>query len=193
LIPADEVWEGAILRIDGRLHKVMTVGFGGTAKAGRVVHLKLRDLTTRTDSERTLSGSEMVEDVHLDKCSMTYLYNDGENFYFMNTETYEQLPISKEVVGPIAPYLKENTEIQVEFYEGEPVNILFPKTIELKVISAPPGIHVSDSTTFKEVTLENEVKILVPQFISEGDVVKIEVETGKYLDRVKKSEREGGK
>jgi elongation factor P len=186
MISADEVREGTILRIDGKLFKAIGVDFGGTAKFGRVVHIKLQNLSEGTFTEKTYPGSEMVDDVHLDKYDMEYLYSDGDNFYFMNTQTYEQFPVSKEIVGPFAPYLRENTIIQVEFYEGRPVNIVFPKIMELKVISAPPAIHTLDSDTPKQVTLENNMEVLVPQFIKEGDIVRIETASGKYMDRVKK-------
>lgn len=186
MISADEIREGTILCIDGKLYKAIGVGFGGTAKFGRVVHVKLQNLSEGTFTEKTFPGSEMLDDIHLDKSDLEYLYRDGDYFYFMNTQTYEQFPISKEIVGPFAPYLRENTTIQVEFYEGAPVNIVFPKIMELKVISAPPAMHTLDSNTPKQVTLENNMEVLVPQFIKEGDIVKIEVASGRYMDRVKK-------
>jgi elongation factor P len=104
----------------------------------------------------------------------------------MNTSTYEQLSIPSQVVGSVGQYLKENAQIQVEFYKGSPISILFPRTVELKVSSCPPGIHDGTDGTFKEVTLENGARVLVPQFIRKGDVLKIEVESGKYVDRIKK-------
>ena len=81
---------------------------------------------------------------------------------------------------------KENDEIQIEFYQGNPVNIVFPKTVTLKISQAPPGIHEGTDSTYKQATLENGMTLLVPQFIKEGDLVQVEVETGKYLDRIKK-------
>ncbi|MEW6097382.1 MAG: elongation factor P [bacterium] len=186
MISADEIRDGTILLIDGKLYKAIGVEFGGTAKFGRVVHVKLQNLLEGTFTEKTFQGSGMVEDIHLDKYDMEYLYNDGDNFHFMNTQTYEQFPVSKEIVGTFATYLRENTTIQVEFYKGTPVNIVFPKIMELKVVSAPPAMHTLDSDTPKQVTLENDMEVLVPQFVKEGDIVRIEVSTGKYMDRVKK-------
>jgi len=186
MISADEIHEGTILEIDGNLHKSIGVEFGGTAKFGRVVHVKLQRLSDGAFTEKTFSGSEMVKDIHLERYNLVYLYSDGNDFYFMNADTYEQFSISKAIVGQFAPYLRENTTIQVEFYEGVPVNIAFPKIMELKVISAPPPIHTLDSDTPKQVTLENNMEVLAPQFIKEGDIVRIEVATRKYLERVKK-------
>jgi elongation factor P len=184
MISAENVRNGTILKIDGKLYKALKVSFGGAAKAGRIVHLKLKALSDGTHIEKTYHGNDPVEDVMLDKYNMEYIYNDGENYYFMNTTTYEQFPVHKEIVGSFAPYLKENAEIQVEFYNGEPVNIVFPKIMELKVISTGAGIRDTDTTTYKEATLENGIEVLVPQFINEGDVIRVEVETGKYVERV---------
>jgi len=96
-------------------------------------------------------------------------------------------------VGNAGLYLKENASIQVEFYNGLPINIVFPKHVELKVASASPGIHDGTDTTFKEVVLENNQRILGPQFLKEGDIVRVDVESGKYIERIKKEDIKGAK
>lgn len=186
IIKAEEARDNQTLLIDGKVYKVVGVEFGGAAKAGRLVHLKLKGMPEGGYHERTFHGNDLLEEATLDRFEMEFLYKDGDEFYFMNTQTYEQFSVRKEVVGKFAPYLKENTTIQVEFFKEEPINILFPKTMELKVISTPEGIHETETSTYKEAILENGLKILVPQFTRQGDIIKVEVETGKYLERIKR-------
>ncbi len=187
MIKAEEGREGRVITISGKLYKILGIEFGGAAKAGRIVHLKIQNIETQTITQATFHGNDLIEDTTLDKYSMEYLYNDGSNYYFMNKETYEQFGIPSSVVGNIAPYLKENIEIVVEFYDGKPVNIAFPKTIELKVASTASAIREGSSgAPFKEATLENNVEVLVPQFIKEGDTIIVDTQSGKYLDRMKK-------
>ncbi len=186
---AEQIKKGNIILLDGKLHKVTHLSMGGAAKAGRIVHIGMMSTPEGIHCERAFQGNENIEVIMTERYSMQYLYNDADSYYFMNTKTYEQLQIPEDIVGPVAPYLKEDTEIQVEFYKGKPVNMLFPDTVELRVTQAPPGLPQMDSTTMKEATLENGMKILVPQFISTGDTVKVDVESGKYLERLRKSSR----
>lgn len=187
MIKAEEAREGKVIMVDGKLYKVLGIEFGGAAKAGRIVHLKVSTIGANTTTQLTFHGNDLIEDITLDKYPMEYIYNDGSNYYFMNKETYEQFSLPEASVSHIAPYLKENTEIMVEFYDGKPVSVAFPKTIELKVKSTISGIKEGSSgSPFKEAILENDMKILVPQFIKEGDVVIVDTSSGKYLDRVKK-------
>ena len=113
---------------------------------------------------------------------MQYLYADGGGYTFMNPETYDQVSIPRAVFGPAAPYLKENETLEIEFHQGRPISVKFPPVVELKVVSA--GVGVKGSGTMKEASLENGMPLLVPPFIQEGDLVRVEVETGRYLDRV---------
>ncbi|MBU1599928.1 elongation factor P [bacterium] len=186
MIKAEEAREGRVIIIEGKLYKTMGIEFGGAAKAGRVVHLKAQKIETGNIAELTFHGNDLIEEATLDKYTMEYLYNDGENYYFMNTTNYEQVPVPKALIGTAAVFLKENSEIQVEFFEQRAVNVVFPRAIELKVSSTAPGVRDTSNTTFKEATLENGMELLVPQFIEEGDMIRIETATGKYLERVKK-------
>ena len=124
-------------------------------------------------------------DVSLDHQTVQYLYNDGEMFYFMNTETFEQPALQRRLLEDVIPYMKENTVLEIESYEGEPLDIALPITVELKVIEAPPGFAGDTATgASKEVTLETGLKLTVPLFINEGDVLRIDTRTGEYLTRV---------
>jgi elongation factor P len=186
MITADKAFEGLVIKREGALYKVLEVGFGGTAQRERVVHLKLRNLRDGTQSVQTLSAQTLLEDVHLQKRTATFMYKDRETFYFMDDETYEELAVRKEVVGNVAPYLKEQMRIELEMDGADVVNILFPKVVQLRVIQAPAPIHAQGTTAMKEATLENGITLLVPQFIKEGDIVKVDVATGRYIERVQK-------
>ncbi len=181
-----DVHEGMLLLIDNKVYKVITAALRGSAQAHKIMHLGLKSIPEGHFIEKTYNPGEKVEQILPDRVAMQYLYKDAKDYYFMNLSTYEQFAVPSQVVGNAGLYLKENSEIQVEFYRGLPINIVFPKTVELKVTSCPPGIHEGTDTTFKEATLENGMKILAPQFIKENDIIKIDVETGKYIDRVKK-------
>jgi len=186
MIRAEEVKKGIILTIEAKLYRAVGIEFGGTARAGRIMHLKLRRIPDGHYQERTAHGNDTFENVSLERRNFQYLYNDTKSYYFMDLENYNELAIPSEVVASAAPYLKEHDEIAVEFYQGEPVNIILPEAVELKVAQAPLGLRQADNTTTKEVVLENGMKVLVPQFIKEGDFVKIDVASGKYLERLKK-------
>ena len=121
---------------------------------------------------------------------MEYLYSDGAEFYFMNPDTFEQISLPKESIGPHEKFLQPNLRVPVALCEGRPVKVVFPDAVEFKVVSAPPGLRGRDTTTHKTVVLDNGMEVLAPEFIKEGDIVKIEVATGKYLERIR---REGKK
>ncbi len=180
-----------LLLIDGKIYKVVSASLRGSAQAHKIMHLGLKSIPEGHYIEKTYNPGEKVEQILPDIYAMQYLYKDANDYYFLNASTYEQFAIPGGIVGNAGLYIKENAEIQVEFFNGKPINIIFPKVVEEKVSSSPPAIHEGTDTTFKEVTLENGLKILAPQFICEGDVIKIDVESGKYIDRVKKEVKNG--
>lgn len=180
------IHDGMLLLIEGKIYKVISSELRGSAKAQKIMHVGLKSIPEGSFIEKKYNPGDKIEQIAPDRFDMQYMYKDETNYYFMNTQTYEQLPVPKEIVGNIGLYLKENATIKVEFYNGQPINIIFPQHVELKVVSSPPGIHDSTDSTYKEVVLENDQKILGPQFLKEGDIVKVEVETGKYMERIKK-------
>jgi elongation factor P len=186
MIDGITIHDGMILSIEGKIYKVISSELRGAAKAQKIMHAGLKSIPEGHYVEKKINPGEKVEQIIPERFDMEYMYKDTANYYFMNTQTYEQFPVPKGIVGNIDLYLKENTAIKVEFYNGQPINIVFPKWVELKIISSPPGIHDGTDTTYKEVVLENNQKVLGPQFLKEGDIVRVDVETGKYLERVRK-------
>lgn len=188
MIDGANIHEGMILLIDGKIYKVISSELRGSAKVQKIMHAELKSIPEGNFAEKKYNAGDKIEQVIPDRFDMEYMYKDETNYYFMNTQTYEQFAVPNTIVGNIGLYLKENTKIQAEFYGGRPINIIFPKFVELKVTSAPPGIHDGTDSTYKEVVLENEQKILGPQFLKQGDIVRINVETGEYMERMKKED-----
>jgi len=155
----------------------------GRGKA--VIRTKLRNLRTGSTIEKTFTSGDRVQDIRLDHQTVQYLYNDGEFYYFMDTETFEQFPLPKALLEDAQPYLVENMQIELSSYEGEPLDVELPITVDLEVIEAPPGFagDTAQGAT-KEVTLQTGYKIFVPLFISKGDVLRIDTRDGRYVTRV---------
>ncbi len=194
MVLASELKTGAVLRLDRELHKVIeSVTHAGGGKSGTMVHSKLRSLATGHVTERRFAPDDKLQDVAVTRAKMQFLFKDGEAFTFMHSETFEQTAIQRSVIGPGAVFLKENEEFEVEFYEEKPLAVLFPEVMELAVTSTAAGIRGQGDSAPKEAVLENGLTVHVPQFIKEGDHVRVAVETGKYLDRVSDREVKGAK
>jgi len=182
MLEATEIRVGNILKLDGKFSKVLTQEIRGTGKFGKTVHLKVIGLEDGNTHEKSIRAEEKVENVDVQRVKMQYLYKEKDQYIFMNMETFEQFPMSEKAVGKQAIFLKENIEIDVFFAEGRAVSIDFPKIAELAVASTAPG--VKGGGDFKEAELENGLKILIPQFVKEGERVRINVEDLSYMDRV---------
>jgi len=184
---ASELRPGTTVRLEGDLFRVVeAVRHVGTAQQKGLVYLKLRNLRTGMLSERRFRPEEEVEEVILERRPMEYLYTDGEFFYFMDVETFDQVSIPAKMIGELEVFLQPNQRVPVEIYNGQPVAVVFPETVDLKVVSTAPPIRDNESHVYKPATLENGLEVLVPQFIGEGDIVRINVYTREYVDRVEK-------
>ena len=175
---------GNVVKIEGTICKVLSQEIRGTGRFGKTVHLKARGLTDGRVIEKSLRVEERVEEVEVRHVELEYLYKDGDQLILMNHETYEQFPVPARAIGRQEILLKENTEVSAIFVGDKPVTIEFPKVVELKVTTAPPGVRGQANTTYKEIELENGLKILAPQFIKEGEIVRVNTEDFSYLDRV---------
>jgi elongation factor P len=148
------------------------------------VRVKMRNIRTGVLADNRFRSEDQVERAVLDEREMQYLYQDGDDYYFMDTSSYEQVHISSEALGDSVNYLKPEMTIQVEFFGSEPVGIELPQTVDLKVTDTVPGIKgATASNQIKPATLETGVVVNVPPFINTGDVVRVNTETGEYLSR----------
>ncbi len=185
MIGVNQLRKGVTFEFDSQLWRVLEYDHYKPGRGSAVIRTKLRNLRTGSIINKNFISGDRVQDVRLDHQTVQYLYNDGEMYYFMNTETFEQPALARELLEHVIPYLKENTELEIESYEGEPLDISLPITVDLQVAEAPPGFAGDTATgATKEVVLETGLKIQVPLFINEGDVLRIDTRTGEYLTRV---------
>lgn len=163
---------------------VLTHEHSKTGRAGAVLRTKLRNLLTGAVIDKTFQGSEKVEEADMSKTKAQYLYKEGNDYYFMDNESYEQFFFTKEMLFNAPDYLIEGTEVTVLNFNGNPVNIELPIKVTLTVVEAPPGIKGDTAGTGgKVVTMETGLKVSAPLFINEGDKLIINTEKGEYVSR----------
>ncbi|MDQ1283889.1 MAG: elongation factor [Patescibacteria group bacterium] len=155
-----------------------------TGRAGSVLRTRLKNLSTGAVLEKTFQGAESVEEADIAKAKAQYIYKDGEDYHFMDSESYEQFYLSEKALGNNVNYLKEGTEIIILTFNGNPINIELPIKVTLQVTEAPPGIKGDTvSTGGKVVTLETGLKVSAPLFVKTGDNIIINTEKGEYVSR----------
>jgi elongation factor P len=176
-----------ILRVDGALCRVLSADYhGGQGKMGGVMHAKLQDLRTGKERERRFRAEEAVEDVQPEKQSLQFLYADGGVSTFMNPQTYEQVAIDTARLGKAAAWLTGETVVPVEFVDGEPLGIVFPEVAEGRVAQTAEPYHTPGTdNVWKEAALDNGVKVMVPPFIATGEAIRVDVGSGRYVERAK--------
>ena len=186
MISTADFKNGLNIMVDGEPYTIVWFQHHKPGKGGAVMRTKMKHLRTGSITERSFKSGERFGDVSVEKHKKQYMYNDGQNFHFMDTVNYEQMFLTKEKLGKSAEYLTENLEVDAIYLEGEFVNIDLPITVELKIVSTVPGIKGdSVSNMMKPATLETGTEIQVPLFVKEGDKVKVDTRTGEYLERVR--------
>jgi elongation factor P len=187
MTPASDLRPGMVVRLGGELYRVVSAEYhAGGGKMPGAVHAKLRSLRTTSYAERRFRPEERLEEVELERRPMEFLYEEGGQYTFMDPETFEQVSIPSEALGAFVKFISPNQSLQVGFVDGQPVEVRYPDTVALRVASTAEPMHQQhDTSVYKSATLENGMEVLVPPFIKVGDLVKIEVDTGKYLERVK--------
>jgi elongation factor P len=175
------------LRVDGALCRVVSAEYhGGQGKMGGVMHAKLQDLHTGKERERRFRAEEAVEELQPDRQSLQFLYSEGPVSTFMNPQTYEQFAIDGARLGKAAAWLTEETVVPVEFVDGEPLGIVFPEIAEGRVAETAAPYHTPGTdNVWKEARLENGVTVMVPPFIDAGETIRVDVESGRYVERAK--------
>jgi elongation factor P len=178
---------GMVIRDGGELLRVISADHHlGGGKMPGVVHVKLRSLRTARFTERRFRPEERFEEISVARRPMDFLYEDGDDCVFMSQETFEQVSLPKESVGPFLRFLKPELSLHVDFVDGVPVSVHYPDSVTLRVAVAPEPAHGQhDSNVLRLISLENGMEVLAPPFIKVGDLVKIDVESGKYLERVR--------
>jgi elongation factor P len=184
-IQATRLRKGNLIQMDGNLYRVIDLYHITPGNKRAHVQCKLRDIRTQRLVDHKFRSEDDVERATLDEHEMQFLYRDGDLFHFMNTESYEQVHLSMEVLGESALYLLPESVINVEFHDTDPVGIHLPLTVDLKVTDTVPGIKgATASAQVKPATLETGLVVSVPSFVNTGDKIRINTETGEYLARV---------
>jgi len=183
-IQATRLKKGMVVKMEQDLFRVLELQHVTPGNLRGFVRVKLRNIRNGTLSDQKLRSEDTVERATLDEREMQYLYQDGDDYYFMDTSSYEQIHINSEALGESVNYLKPEMTINVEFYGSEPVGIELPQTVDLKVLETVPGIKgATASNQVKPATLETGLVVQVPPFINTGDLIRVNTETGEYLAR----------
>ncbi|MDO8529721.1 MAG: elongation factor P [bacterium] len=165
-------------------YKVLYTEHSKTGRAGAVLRTKLKNLATGAVLERTFQGAEKADEADIFSSKAQYLYLEGNNYYFMDSDNFDQFSLSRDVLGEAKNYLIEGTEVAILNFNGIPINLEVPIKVKLKVTEAPPGIKGdSVSSGGKLVTLETGLKINAPLFVKEGDILIVNTERGEYVSR----------
>jgi elongation factor P len=185
MIDSGEMRKGITIELDGKLYQVVDYQHIKVGRGSAQVRLKLRDIRSGHNIDRSFQASEKFTRARLESRTMQYLYNDGDAYYFMDQETFEQMPIDANQLGDTLNYLKEGMSLEVTSYKGELVGVELPITVELEVAETGPGFKGDTATAGnKPAKLETGITIQVPMFINNGDVIKVDTRTGVYLERV---------
>ncbi len=183
---ASHIRRGMVILFNDEPHKVLDFQHRTPGNLRAFVQVRLRNLNSGTSLEHRFSSTENVERAILEQHEMEYLYADGGLHYFMNSETFEQIPMNRETLGDALDYLLPGTKIQVDFFNGQPIGIELPSTVDLKVVETEPELKgATASASYKPATLETGVTIQVPPFVKEGDIVRVNPADGTYQERAK--------
>ncbi len=187
MIDATQIRKGMIIIMDGELWRVMEMQLITPGRWKAMVQTKLRKLKDGSQTEHRFRSEERLEQAYLEDVEMEFLYKQGDDYTFMNTSTYEQVTLTGDAIGSAVGYMLPNTVINVQMFEGKPVGIDLPNSMDLRVVSTPPRLKGATQTAMtKPATLETGIVIQVPEFIDQGDVIRVDTREDKYLSRVAK-------
>jgi len=186
LISTNEFRKGAKIEYKGEPFEIIDFQHVKMGRGGAIVRTKLKSLRTGSVLEDTFRSGEKFESPHLDERSMQYLYAEGDHHYFMDTETFEQIPLSASQLGDTKKFLKENTVVKILKYREEPLTVEVPTFVELVVAQTDPGFKGDTASGgSKPATLETGAVVRVPFHINTGDVIRVDTRTSEYIERVK--------
>ncbi len=183
-IPATQLRPGMVIKHNNDLHAVFSVEHRTPGNLRAFIQAKLRNLRTGAMFEYRFRSADAIDKVTVDELEMEYLYNDGDSYYFMNTENYEQTHLTKETLGDAVDYLIPNLQIKVEFFDGKAVGVELPQTVELTVVETEPGLKSATATNvMKPAKTETGLVVQVPPFINQGEKIRVDTSEGAYLSR----------
>jgi elongation factor P len=179
--------KGNIYEEDNQLWRVLDYQHIKVARGGATIRLRVRNVRTGSTVEKTYNNGARVKDVRLESRDVQYLYNDGELYHFMDTETFEQLALAPDVLEGVVEYMVDNQVVTLESYEGEPLDVSLPTTVDLKVVWAEAAVagDTANAPT-KQIELETGLRMQVPMFVNQGDTIRVDTRNGNYVTRVQK-------
>ena len=185
MIDVNELRKGVTFEIDNQLYKVLEYSHNKPGRGSATIRIKARNLRTGATIDKTFGSGERIQDVRLDYHNVQFLYSDGDLYYFMDMETFEQPAIQKDVIGESAVFLKEGVEVKLTLYENEPLDVELPTNVDLLVVKAENAVRGDTATgVTKKVALETGATVNTPNFVEEGDVIRVDTRTGEYVTRV---------
>jgi elongation factor P len=184
MISATQLRPGMVVKFNNELYSIFSVNHRTPGNLRGFVQVRMRSLRSGSMTEHRFSSEDKVEKAVMEEQQMEYLYDDGEFFYFMNTETFDQLHLTKELLGDAVQYLVPQLQVSVEFYESKPMSVELPATVDMTVVETEPGMRgASVSNVTKAAKLETGLVVQVPPFITEGEKIKVNTAEGTYQER----------
>jgi elongation factor P len=185
MIDVNDLRKGVTFELEGNLFKVLDYDHHKPGRGKATIRVKARNLRTGTILEKTFNSGDRVQDVRLDYHNVQFLYYDGEFYHFMDQETFDQPALSSEMLGDTAQYLKEGLDAKLTFYEGKPLDIELPVTVDMEVVEAESAVRGDTATgVTKKVKTATGLQVQVPAFINTGDVIRVDTRSGVYVTRV---------
>jgi elongation factor P len=184
MLQSTQLRPGMVIVFNKDLFSVFSVNHRTPGNLRGFVQVRMRNLRSGSMTEHRFSSEDRVEKANLDEQKMEYLYDDGEYYYFMNTESFEQMHLTKDLLGDGVNYLVPQLHVHVEFYEGKPISVELPATVDMTVVETEPGMKgASVSNVTKPAKTETGLVVLVPPFITEGEKIRVNTSEGTYLER----------
>ncbi|HZU11649.1 MAG TPA: elongation factor P [Chloroflexota bacterium] len=184
MISTGEIKRGITVEIDGDLYKILDHHHIKMGRGSAQSRLKLRNLNTGATTEKTFQAGEKFKRAVMEKRTIQYLYQEDGVYHFMDTETFEQTPLGRDVLGDAANYLTDNQTLELLTYQDKPIDVELPPVVEMTVTKADPGLRGDTATAgTKPATLETGLVVQVPLFVNEGDRIRVDTRTGQYVER----------
>lgn len=181
-----ELRKGALFQYEGEPFRVVEYKQKVMGRGGSIVNVRIKSLIDGKVLEKTFKGNDQLDSADVTTQTVQYLYNDSQNFFFMNEETFNQFEVPADLIGDSAGYLKEGDRVQLQFFNDKPISVELPKNVPMKVTYTETAVRGDTSTSItKDATLETGITIKVPAFIKQGDMISVDTATGAYRERIK--------
>lgn len=185
MIDVNDLRRGTTIILDGELYKVLEYQHHKPGRGNAIVRTKLRNLRTGVTVQQTFLSGDRVREVRIERRGVQYLYTDDDIYYFMDTETYDQIGVHSYLLEGQTGYLKEGLDLVIAMYENQPIDVELPTAVDLQVVETEVAVAGNTATNvLKKATLETGLEVMVPLFVQTGDTVRVDTRTGEYITRV---------